>query len=150
MLTLRGNGRWTTVTVPLPPALHRWSASSSGRSMVIPNGCRIVQLDRDGVPAWATNTDLRESGYILWDVALGAKVDSDSTRHAKYCSWLSTYVPNWTAKQNRRRQLERGRIWTELQLCECSKIFHCAVSICEAHHGGKRSMSKPWKRRMSR
>lgn len=53
------------------------------------------------VPSWATNTDLRESGYTLWDVALGAKVDPNPTRHAQYCSWLTTYTANpWIANQN--------------------------------------------------
>ena len=57
------------------------------------------------VPAWADPSgspaiDNREAGYTLWDVALGAKTDSDSTRHAQYCSWLSTYVPTWNAVQS--------------------------------------------------
>ena len=53
------------------------------------------------VPSWATNGDLRESGYTLWDIALGAKVDTNATRHAQYCSWLSTYTASpWIANQN--------------------------------------------------
>lgn len=52
------------------------------------------------VPIWANNGDLREAGYALWDVALGAKVDTDPTRHAQYCSWLTTYTPRWTSTQN--------------------------------------------------
>jgi hypothetical protein len=57
------------------------------------------------VPAWASPAaspaiDNREAGYTLWDVALGAKTDSDPTRHAQYCSWLNTYVPTWNAVQS--------------------------------------------------
>ena len=57
------------------------------------------------VPSWADpsgspNIDNRESGYTLWDVALGAKTDGDSTRHAQYCSWLSTYTKTWNSVQS--------------------------------------------------
>ncbi len=52
------------------------------------------------VPLWATNADLRESGYTFWYEALGAKVDTDATRHAQYCSWQATYSPHWTSTQN--------------------------------------------------
>jgi hypothetical protein len=52
------------------------------------------------VPLWATNADLRESGYTFWGEALGAKVDTDATRHAQYCSWQTTYAPHWTSTQN--------------------------------------------------
>ncbi|MDP8989827.1 MAG: hypothetical protein M3N41_07075 [Acidobacteriota bacterium] len=56
------------------------------------------------VPRWASpasspNIDNREAGYTLWYVALGSKTDSDVTRHAQYCSWLSTYVPIWNSVQ---------------------------------------------------
>ncbi len=52
------------------------------------------------VPLWATNSDLRESGYTFWYEALGAKVDADPTRHAQYCAWQTTYSPHWTSTQN--------------------------------------------------
>jgi len=57
------------------------------------------------VRAWADPTyspaiDNREAGYTLWDVALGAKTDTDPTRHAQYCSWLSTYTATWNSKQS--------------------------------------------------
>jgi hypothetical protein len=52
------------------------------------------------VPGWAANGDLREAGYTLWDVALGAKIDTDPTRHAQYCSWLSTYTSRWNSIQS--------------------------------------------------
>jgi hypothetical protein len=56
------------------------------------------------VPLWADpsgcpSCDNRESGYMLWDIALGAKTDPDPTRHAQYCSWMSAYVPTWNSKQ---------------------------------------------------
>lgn len=57
------------------------------------------------VPSWADpsgspNIDNREEGYTLWDISLGAKTDSDPTRHAQYCSWVSTYVPTWISVQS--------------------------------------------------
>lgn len=57
------------------------------------------------VPRWASAAnspaiDNREAGYTLWDVAMGAKGDTDPTRHAQYCSWLNTYTPIWSAKQS--------------------------------------------------
>lgn len=39
--------------------------------------------------------DAREDGYALWFVALGAKVDTDPTRHAQYCTWQNSYAPAW-------------------------------------------------------
>lgn len=39
--------------------------------------------------------DAREGGYALWSDAIGAKVDTDPTRHAGYCSALTTYSPFW-------------------------------------------------------
>jgi len=50
-------------------------------------------------PAGSPNIDNRESGYMLWDIALGAKTDTDPTRHAQYCSWLSTYTATWNSVQ---------------------------------------------------
>jgi hypothetical protein len=52
-----------------------------------------------GDPSSSPVIDNRESGYTLWDVALGAKTDADPTRHAQYCSWLSAYTPTWNSKQ---------------------------------------------------
>lgn len=57
------------------------------------------QVPRWANPAASPNIDNRESGYMLWNIALGAKVDADSTRHAQYCSWLNAYVPTWSLKQ---------------------------------------------------
>lgn len=56
------------------------------------------------VPQWANPAaspaiDNREAGYVLWDIALGAKNDTDPTRHAQYCTWLGTYVPTWNSVQ---------------------------------------------------
>lgn len=50
-------------------------------------------------PAASPAIDNRESGYTLWDVALGAKTDTDPTRHAQYCTWLNTFVPTWNSVQ---------------------------------------------------
>ena len=36
---------------------------------------------------------------MLWDIAIGAKTDTNPTRHAQYCSWLTTYVPTWNSVQ---------------------------------------------------
>jgi hypothetical protein len=52
--------------------------------------------DPSGSPA----IDNREAGYALWDIALGAKTDTNPTRHAQYCSWLSTYTATWNSKQS--------------------------------------------------
>ncbi len=51
-------------------------------------------------PAFSPSVDNREAGYMLWDIAMGAKTDPDPTRHAQYCSWLNTYTPIWSAKQS--------------------------------------------------
>jgi hypothetical protein len=50
-------------------------------------------------PVNSPNIDNRESGYALWDIALGAKIDTDPTRHTQYCSWLSTYQTTWNSVQ---------------------------------------------------
>ena len=51
-------------------------------------------------PSASPAIDNREAGYTLWDVALGAKTVADPTRHAQYCSWLSTYTAIWNSKQS--------------------------------------------------
>ena len=51
-------------------------------------------------PAYIPNFDAREGGYMLWYIALGAKTDTDATRHTQYCSWLSGYTATWNSKQN--------------------------------------------------
>lgn len=53
-----------------------------------------------GNPAASPAIDNRETGYVLWDIALGAKTDPDSTRHTQYCSWLSTYTNTWNTVQS--------------------------------------------------
>jgi hypothetical protein len=58
----------------------------------------LVRLWAD--PSASPDIDNRESGYTLWDVTLGAKTDTDPTRHAQYCSWLNTYVPTWNSVQS--------------------------------------------------
>ena len=58
----------------------------------------LVRLWAD--PSGSPAIDNREAGYALWDVALGAKTDTDPTRHAQYCSWLSTYTTTWNSKQS--------------------------------------------------
>ncbi len=58
----------------------------------------LVRLWAD--PSASPNIDNREGGYTLWDVALGAKTDTDPTRHAQYCSWLTTYTAKWNAVQS--------------------------------------------------
>jgi len=58
----------------------------------------LVRLFAD--PSASPAIDNREAGYTLWDVALGAKTDADSTRHAQYCSWLSTHTNTWNSVQS--------------------------------------------------
>ncbi len=43
--------------------------------------------------------DNREAGYAIWWMALGAKNETDATRHTAYCSALTTYVPYWNSVQ---------------------------------------------------
>lgn len=66
------------------PGLYDWI------SMVAPSW-----LDSSFCPA----CDNREGGYMLWALALGAKTDTDPTRHAQYCTWLNTYTPGWNGAQ---------------------------------------------------
>jgi hypothetical protein len=60
----------------------------------------VTKLVQFGDPSASPAIDNREAGYVLWDVALGAKTDADPTRHAQYCSWLSAYTSTWNAKQS--------------------------------------------------
>jgi len=53
-----------------------------------------------GSPAGSPTIDNREAGYTLWDIALGAKTDTDPGRHAQYCSWLSGFTSTWNSKQS--------------------------------------------------
>lgn len=53
-----------------------------------------------GDPTFCPYCDLRETGYSLWYVAMGTKVDPDPTRHAAYCAILTTNVPIWNARQS--------------------------------------------------
>lgn len=71
--------------------------AGEGLSIRLPGLYNLISI---WVPLWATNADLRESGYTFWGEALGAKVDTDATRHAQYCSWQTTYAPHWTSTQN--------------------------------------------------
>lgn len=67
------------------PGLYNWMVT-------------IVRLWAD--PSASPAIDNREAGYALWDVALGAKTDPDTTRHAQYCSWLSQYTTTWNTVQS--------------------------------------------------
>jgi hypothetical protein len=74
------------------------------------------------VPSWANpagspSIDNRKSGYALWDIALGAKTDSDATRHAQYCAWLNTYVPTWNSVQSADGSWGENEYTPEPQLC---------------------------------
>ncbi|MDP9112100.1 MAG: hypothetical protein M3O20_00300 [Acidobacteriota bacterium] len=60
----------------------------------------LLEVPRWADPANSPNIDNRESGYMLWEIALGAKTDTDPTRHAQYCTWLNTYVPRWNSVQS--------------------------------------------------
>lgn len=55
------------------------------------------------VPRWnptsCPNCDNREVGYQTGAIATGAKTDPDPTRHAQYCSWLTSFVTTWNSKQ---------------------------------------------------
>jgi hypothetical protein len=50
-------------------------------------------------PTVCPNCDNREIGYETLNISLGAKVDTDPTRHAQYCSWLTSFVTTWNSKQ---------------------------------------------------
>lgn len=50
-------------------------------------------------PAASPNIDNREVGYQLWNNAIGAKMDTDPTRHTAYCSALSTNTATWNSVQ---------------------------------------------------
>ena len=52
-------------------------------------------------PSGSPNVDNREAGYMFWAAALGAKVDpyTNTARHTQYCSWLTTYGPEWESAQ---------------------------------------------------
>lgn len=60
-----------------------------------------IQLEnpRWGSPAASPDIDNREAGYELWANANGAKIDTDPTRHAYYCSSLATYTTSWNSVQ---------------------------------------------------
>ncbi len=89
---------YRTVAPRAASMISQFFRAGEGHPERLPGLYNLVSLY---VPLWATNGDLRESGYTFWDVALGAKVDTDATRHAQYCSWLSTYTASpWIANQN--------------------------------------------------
>ena len=81
--------------------LSQFFRAFEGHSERLPGLYSWINLQ---VPFWANpaaspSIDNRESGYMLWDIAIGAKMDTDATRHAQYCSWLNTFVPVWNSKQ---------------------------------------------------
>ncbi len=88
---------YRTVAPRAASMISQFFRAGEGHSERLPGLYNLVSLY---VPLWATNGDLRESGYTLWDAALGAKVDTNATRHTQYCTWLNTYTPNWNASQN--------------------------------------------------
>lgn len=67
------------------PGLYNWINDRVGRFA--------------SVASAPNNFDGRESGYWLWDVAMGARTDPDATRHAQYCSLLATYTSQWNNVQ---------------------------------------------------
>jgi len=66
------------------PGLYNWIA---------------FQVPRWANPSYSPAIDNRESGYELWNIALGAKTDPDPTRHSQYCTWLTTYTYTWSRVQ---------------------------------------------------
>jgi len=82
--------------------ISQFFRAMEGHSERFPGLYNWISLE---VPPWAVpdnipNIDNRESGYMLWNIALGAKTDPDPARHAQYCSWLNTFVPVWNSKQS--------------------------------------------------
>lgn len=51
------------------------------------------------LPLPCPNCDTRESGYVQWFTAIGAKTDPDPARHAQYCSWVASNTAVWIAQQ---------------------------------------------------
>ncbi len=88
---------YRTVAPRASALLSQFFRAGESHSERLPGLYNLVSLY---IPLWATNGDLRESGYTFWGAADGAKVDTDATRHTQYCSWLSTYTPHWTGTQN--------------------------------------------------
>jgi hypothetical protein len=62
----------------------------------LPAGVLHVQFPHD---LKGTAFDAREAGYATWYQALGALADTDSSRHATYCSNLRAIVPLWSTWQ---------------------------------------------------
>lgn len=58
-----------------------------------------IENPRWANPASSPAIDNREAGYIGWAMVLGAKTDTNTMRHAQYCSWLSQYTPTWITVQ---------------------------------------------------
>lgn len=50
-------------------------------------------------PVRPPNWDAREAGYLLLNLAVGARADSDPTRRADYCRMIRELVPQWIASQ---------------------------------------------------
>lgn len=80
------------------------------------------------VPLWADNSlsphnDNREAGYMLWDIALGAKTDPDLTRHTQYCSWLATYTNIWNTVQAPDGSWPEEEYWINQSYVSAPKAF---------------------------
>ena len=88
---------YRTVSPRAGSMISQFFRAGEGHAERLPGLYNLISL---WAPAWETNTDLRESGYWYWSAALGAKVDTDPTRHAQYCSWLTAYAPHWISTQN--------------------------------------------------
>ena len=116
-----GNTKYQTQARQYADITWQWSLDHGFRSVAPRASTMLSQFFRAGeghterlpglynwiafqVPRWADMStaplaDVREGGYILWDVAIGAKIDTDPTRHAQYCSWLSNYTTKWGPAQ---------------------------------------------------
>ena len=62
----------------------------------------LVRLWAD--PSASPNIDNREARIYAVGHGAGAKTDTDPTRHAQYCSWLSTYTTKWNCGADRRME----------------------------------------------
>ena len=105
--------------------LGQFFRALEGHSERLPGLYNWINIE---VPRWANPSaspqiDNREAAYELWAIALGAKVDPDPTRHAQYCSWLTTYVPIWNSVQAPDGSWPEEEYWINRSFVSAPKAF---------------------------
>lgn len=82
--------------------LSQFFRASEGHAERLPglyNWIVTLENSRWLSPAASPNIDNRESGYQLWANVIGAKIDTDATRHTAYCSAVVTTTTQWNSVQ---------------------------------------------------